>query len=353
MIEKRVVVFGHFGSGQNLSNGQTIKTKIVTEEIEKHVGKDFVERIDTVGGVKALPKLFFKCASALKKSKNVVIFPAENGLKFFVPVLNFFNKFKKRQLFYVVIGGWLPEYLKNKKGLAKKLKKFTCVFVETQTMKKALQEMGFENVEVMPNCKRLKVLNEEDLPINYEKPYKLCTFSRVMKEKGIEDAVNAVKAINEEKGETVFSLDIYGQVDANQKEWFEDLQKTFPDYVSYKGVVDFDKSVEVLKEYYALLFPTYYMGEGFAGTVLDSLSAGVPIIASDWRYNSEIVKDNVTGIIYQTKNQEKLKKALIFSIENNEEWMKMKRECLMQAVNYLPQNALKVLFNKILQGEKV
>ena len=345
MIEKRVVVFGHFGSGQNLSNGQTIKTKIVTEEIEKHVGKDFVERIDTVGGVKALPKLFFKCASALKKSKNVVIFPAENGLKFFVPVLNFFNKFKKRQLFYVVIGGWLPEYLKNKKGLAKKLKKFTCVFVETQTMKKTLQEMGFENVEVMPNCKRLKVLNEEDLPSNYEKPYKLCTFSRVMKEKGIEDAVNAVKAINEEKGETVFSLDIYGQVDVNQKEWFEDLQKTFPVYVSYKGVVDFDKSVEVLKEYYALLFPSLFFTEGIPGTIIDGYASGVPVIASRWESFCDVVNDGESGIGYEFGSQEELKNALEYIVTNSDTWKAMKINCLQKAKTYLPNVALKGLID--------
>ena len=41
------------------------------------------------------------------------------------------------------------------------------------------------------------------------KPLPLCTFSRVMKEKGIEDAVYAVRTVNEHFGRTVYTLDIY------------------------------------------------------------------------------------------------------------------------------------------------
>ena len=70
--------------------------------------------------------------------------------------------------------------------------------------------------------------------------------SRIMKEKGIEDAVNAVKAINRELGRTVYTLDIYGQVDNSQTEWFKNLQKTFPSYIRYRGLVSFEKSVEII-----------------------------------------------------------------------------------------------------------
>ena len=73
-------------------------------------------------------------------------------------------------------------------------------------------------------------------------------------------------------------------MDSVQTEWFNELKSTFPSYIKYGGLVPFDKSVEVLKNYFALLFPTYYEGEGFAGTLLDAMAAGVPVVASDWRY---------------------------------------------------------------------
>lgn len=123
-----------------------------------------------------------------------------------------------------------------------------------------------------------------------------------MREKGIEDAVNAVVSVNTVLGVQAFSLDIYGQVDGMQTEWFEALQKEFPSYIRYGGLVPFDKSVDVLKCYFALLFPTCYEGEGFAGTLIDAYSAGVPVIASDWKYNAELVNEDV-GFVYPTGDQ--------------------------------------------------
>ena len=178
-------------------------------------------------------------------------------------------------------------------------------------MLNALVKQGLKNAKHLPNFKRLKVLDESELIYQYNEPYKLCTFSRVMKEKGIEDAINAVTSINNEKKRVVFTLDIYGQIDDNYKERFDELKSAFPDYIKYKGVVDFDKSVDVLKEYMALLFPTYYEGEGFAGTILDAYASGVPIIATDWKYNAEIIHNLKDGLIYDYRTPEKLRSILI------------------------------------------
>ena len=66
-----------------------------------------------------------------------------------------------------------------------------------------------------------------------------------MKEKGIEDAVNAVMTVNAKLGRMAYALDVYGQVDNSQVEWFETLQKGFPNYIRYDGLVPFDKSVVI------------------------------------------------------------------------------------------------------------
>jgi glycosyltransferase involved in cell wall biosynthesis len=202
-------------------------------------------------------------------------------------------------------------------------------------MKKALEEKGFANVFVMPNCKELNVLTEEELVYSKAEPFKLCTFSRVCKQKGIEDAVKAVIEANEHFGRTVYTLDIYGQVDSNEIEWFANLKTTFPEYVQYGGLVPFDKSVEVLKDYYALLFPTYYEGEGFAGTILDAYAAGIPVIASDWKYNAEIVKVGETGFLHEAKNAKELTQLLLEMFEKN--LILVKKNCLKEAKKYSPE----------------
>lgn len=111
-------------------------------------------------------------------------------------------------------------------------------------------------------------------------------------------------------GRTVYTLDIFGQVDAGYKERFSELEKSFPDYISYGGAIEANKSVETLKSYFALLFPTYYKGEGFAGTLIDAMSAGVPVIASGWKYNPEFVVPGKTGVIIKTAMLKGLPRSL-------------------------------------------
>lgn len=343
---RKICVLGHFGFGEDLSNGQTIKTKIITEELSRHFGEQEVLKIDTHGGVKALFKSPFQVFKALKNSKNIIILPAHNGLRVIAPLLMMQNHLFHRKLHYVVIGGWLPEFLKTRKRLAKTLKKYDGIYVETNTMKKALEEQGFFNVIVMPNCKNLSILKAHELVYQTAEPYPLCTFSRVMREKGIEDAVDAVRAVNEKSGRTVYTLDIYGQVDAGQTEWFDNLQNNFPPYVKYKGVVPFDKSVDVLKDFFALLFPTYYEGEGFAGTLIDAYSAGVPVIASDWKYNVELVNENV-GCVYPTKDQLAFVDILKATAINPALLLCKKRLCLKEAEKYRIDKAVQVLVERL------
>lgn len=333
----KVGVCGHFGENNIFLDGQTIKTKIITKEL----GKIYtIKTLDTFNSKKRILNILFGLIKLLIQCENIIILPAHNGLKIIVPFLVFFNNIFKRKLHYIVIGGWLSEYLKNRENLKKSLKKFNYIYVETLSMKKSLENQEFRNVFVMPNCKDLKILKEEELIYNTEKPYKLCTFSRVMKEKGIEDAIEAVKIINKKSKEIVYTLDIYGQIDENYRERFENLINEFPEYIKYKGIVPFNKSVEVLKNYYILLFPTYYEGEGFAGTLIDTFSAGVPVIASDWKYNKEIVNSK-NGFIFKTRNIDALVKILYYISLDNCFIDNLKKSCLREASKFDSKQVVK------------
>ena len=342
---KKVAVIGHFGFGHEYLDGQTVKTKILTEEFCRCFGEDEVIKIDTHGGIKTLLQAPFQVSWALKNSENVIVLPAQNGVRVFGRLLPLFkNFFKKRKIHYSVIGGWLPKMLENKRGLARVLKKFDGIYVETSTMKKALEQQGFRNICVIPNCKKLMALREDELVYPVSEPYKLCTFSRVMREKGIEDAVNAVKAVNDKFQRTVFELDIYGPVDTAQTEWFDSLCKSFPQFVQYRGVVPFDKSVEVLKDYFALLFPTRFYTEGVPGTIIDAYAAGVPVISARWQSFADIVEENVTGLGYEFCDEEDFLNNLLCVAEDVNRFNLMKPACLEYSNRFLPQEALKTLY---------
>ena len=349
-MQVKVSVLGHFGEGENLLNGQTVKTKIVTEELQNQLGNDQVLKIDTHGGWKTLLKAPFQAFNALKKSTNVLIFPAHNGLRVYAPLLAALKPcFKKRKLHYVVIGGWLPQFLTERRSLAKSLRKFDGIYVETNTMQKALEEQGFTNVFVMPNCKKLRILTEKELVYPSGIPYKLCTFSRVMKEKGIETAVNVIKRINEKLGYTAYSLDIYGQVDSAQIGWFDNLKQQFPEYVQYRGCVDADKSVEILQNYFALLFPTHFYTEGIPGTIIDAYAAGIPVISAKWESYSDVVDEGVTGIGYDFDDEDQFENILMMVAMNPDIILSKKKQCLQEAKKFKTDKVIQ-RFVELIEG---
>lgn len=343
----KIGILGHFGEGTNLLNGQTVKTKIITEELQKQLGQDQVLKIDTHGGWKTLLKAPFQVFYALKNSTNILIFPAHNGLRVYAPLLSFVKRFfKKRKIHYVVIGGWLPQFLIQRKHLSKILKKFDGIYVETNTMKSSLEVQGFKNVYVMPNCKKLTVLSENELVYPSGVPYKLCTFSRVMKEKGIETAVSIIKKVNDRLGYIAYSLDIYGQVDTAQTEWFETLKNQFTNYIRYCGCVDSDQSVEVLQQYFALLFPTHFYTEGIPGTIIDAYAAGIPVISAKWESFSDVVDEGITGFGYDFDDADQLERILLEVAQKPNVLLGMKENCIRKAKDYIPESAIQIMTEK-------
>lgn len=268
-------------------------------------------------------------------------------MKFYFPILTFFaNKFHKN-IYHDVIGGNLDLYVSKYSKFKNYLNSFQVNWVETEGMKKKLIDQGINNCEVMPNFKRLSIANTDFNEIHFTEPYRFCIFSRVMKEKGVEDAIEAIETINKEAGRDICTLDIYGRIDEGYVEHFEELLTTVTKAIQYKGMVPYDKSVEAIKDYYALLFPTYWKGEGFPGTIVDAFSAGLPVIATDWNCNSEIVDNGINGILYPNEETKTLKDAIICIIKNNCEMIAMKKQCIKTAKKYQPDMYVKRIVERI------
>ena len=341
---KRIGICGHYGGKTNPLNGQTIKTKIITEELRTLYGDDEVQTVDTYGGAKRTPAYLLGLWRLTARCRNVMILPAHNGVKILAPFLALINRLYRRKLHYIVIGGWLPELVSTRKRLRKSLQRFDAIYVETSTMKRAMEAQGFDNIVLMPNCKNLPILAENELVYAAGEPYKLCTFSRVNGEKGIEDAIRAVCTVNGELNRRAYTLDIYGQIEPDYLERFTALQNNFPDYIRYCGCVDFDCTTPVLKEYYALLFPTKYYTEGIPGTVIDAYAAGLPVISSRWESFCDVIDEGLVGLGYPFGQEDKLEELLLELLNNPETLNAMKVNCLHKAQAFL---ASKVVQEKL------
>lgn len=342
----KVSICGHFGGNEKYFDGQTVKTKNIYNELLCRYKKEEIGIVDTYNWKKHPIRLFMNCIRIMKKSKNLIILPAHNGIKVFIPLFVNLNRIYKRKVFYIVIGGWLPELLQGKKYLIRKIKMLDKIFVETNKMKHKLVNLEINNVDILVNFKKITPLTEEKLNYDFDKPYKICTFSRVMKEKGIEDVVEAIKQINKEADEIIYKLDIYGPIDTKYIEQFKKIEEGFPQYIQYKGCVDSNKSIDTLKKYYLLVFPTRFKSEGIPSTIIDAFASGTPVIASRWDNFEEVIKEGYNGFGYEFGSQ----KDLILKLKecsNNERILKLKKNCILTANIYNPKKAIQKLIMEL------
>lgn len=336
---KDFAIIGHFANGQLCFNGQTIKTQNVYEALCNKVGKERIIKIDSAGGLLFLFRLPIILYHTLKQAQQLIIMPAQNGVRIIPVLLVWLNHFFHRKLYYIVIGGWLPQMAKRLPALQYALRKLDGIFVETSTMHTELKQLGIRSVYVMPNFKHIPIRTTQEISnLNFSHPYPLCTFSRITPTKGIKEAIDAVKMVNARLQKKAYSLDIFGVIE--DEKWFSHLMDNQPDYIQYKGTISPDLSVETLCNYYLLLFPTYYKGEGLAGTILDAMAAGVPVITTEWHNNTEIIQDAINGYLVPIQDSQSIANILYHLAITNTMLLDLRKNCLQVALRYTPDQII-------------
>ena len=340
---KRVCVVGNFGvAGVKPSDGQTVKTQTLYRALVKKYGSENVTCFNTYGGALALLKWMFQSWWLLMTCRNVIVLPAQRALPIVVPLLFVENLLFRRTLHYDVIGGWLSSYLKNRALLTAVLKHWNHIYVETTTLQSKLHEMEFQNVQVVPNGKDLIPL--ERVPArDYTLPLRLIFLARVNREKGLEDAVQSVRKVNDMFDSPRYVLDVYGKVEDDG--WFDEMRHLFSPQIAYKGVLESDKTVESLSSYDLMIFPTRYETEGVPGSIIDAYMAGLPVIASRWESFSDVVDEKMTGYGYRLGDVEDLITVLLNVVENVDKLTNMSQLALQKACQYTEKQMIEIISN--------
>ena len=346
----RVLIIGAFDFKKMDIGGQLVKTRELYNLLKKQSYFEFVDYLETFKWKKRFVFKFFELLAKTRKNDIIIMLPAQNGVNVFSKLLLLFKK-KKTRVYYYVIGGWLPEILINNNKLSNRLMKFNGIWVETTNMCNSLKSIKFNNVYVIPNFKNIKPLKVNDMITKYEAPYKLCTFSRVMVEKGIEDAINAIKKINSDNNKVILTLDIYGAIDENYLKSFNLLMKSFPKYIQYKGIINPSESINTIKNYFLLLFPTHYYTEGIPGTIIDSYASGVPIITSLWKNYNDVFMNGITGYGYSFDDKEGLINAILNAINDVENVVNMKKNCLKYSEKFTTEAVEKEIKDLLMNGD--
>lgn len=140
--------------------------------------------------------------------------------------------------------------------------------------------------------------------------------ARVMKQKGIDQYLEAAQYIRKEYPNTRFH--ICGFCEQNYKEKLLDLEKQ--GIIIYHGLVN--DMTDIYQKISCTIHPTYYP-EGLSNVLLESCACGRPVITTDRSGCREVVDNGVNGFIVKERDSQALieiiKRFLNLSIEKRQQ----------------------------------
>lgn len=129
-----------------------------------------------------------------------------------------------------------------------------------------------------------------------ESPIEFLFIARVMKDKGIEEYLEAAKIIKQKYADSV-NFNIIGSI---EQEKYKSILKEYEEQgiIKYHGFQSDIKSF--IKKSHCTINPSYT--EGMSNVLLESAACGRPLIASNIPGCKEIIDEGSTGYIFDVKN---------------------------------------------------
>ena len=286
-------------------------------------------------GVKHQPwRLLYLLYILFRYPKTKIVVSASTYIAY--DVIKFLNFFGKKNIYYWVIGGVFPQLAKKNNYKLDYYRKLKGIFVESPRMVETLKNMDINNAKYVPNFKRINY--RPSIEKKKSEIIKFVFLSRIHPDKGCPLIINSVKQLNKKGYKYGFVVDFYGPIDPEYNEFLDSIKGV--DNINYRGFLKLDKKgYDRLAEYDMMLFPTFWNGEGFPGIVVDAFTAGLPILASDWNFNTELVDEN-TGIIIPHSNQEALTNAMLNILQGNVDLAGLSKNCYNKAMDFDDRNVL-------------
>ena len=318
----------------NLSNspkgGEEYKNQLILKKLILAVTFQIIA-IDTYQWKKKPFLIFNLLFSLLFKQFDSIVISASSASTFqLLKFLNFLKPSILKKTHYLVIGGYFPDGIRSRRYDWKIYQNLKSVVVEGEILRDQLLSCSeLKNIEVIPNFKKFEFkLSQIGQSVT---PFKFVFIGRISETKGILEIIEATNILKKEISLLDIQVDFYGPLEENI-EFPENLP------IAYKGYLNImdkqDESYFTLSEYSCLLFPTYWMGEGFPGVIIDAYIAGLPVIATDWNMNKEVVEEGKTGIIIPIQDSKALAAAMLKMLEDPQLVAKMSQNSLNKAQDY-------------------
>ena len=360
VFQKKIGFIGNFGD-KNIIGGQIAKTRELFAAMlrRKNVSQLLVDEFLREGLVKEeiLPdcfsvldlnnKNYFYFVTQLVKvfstSHSIVIIMSSSSYFKLLPVFSFLNRIYKRVLYEFVIGGTRQERIGKRELYYEK--QFKRIFVESNYMKNSYYKLGLYNTMYMPNFKCVSPISVKEVENRDFSVVKCCTYSRIDEKKGVDIAIKVMNYLMNKSNK--ITLDIIGPVDNSYRKAFEELLKNAPQNVKYVGYIDGNISKQILQKYDILVFPTQWETEGFPGSFIDAMQAGLVILSTDKENFKDVIHDGENGFLLHKSDITGFAEKILELSLNYKKLRNMQKKSLSECIKYDTDIVIKEFLEEI------
>ncbi len=241
---------------------------------------------------------------------DIVMFNfSDHGLVNYFPFLSKVAKCLGKKVVLRKFGGSLDIYLskideKKIEKVVTALQQADLIFIETKFGISHLECLigKTDKIHWFPNVRKPAQCHKASSDFN-----KKCVFmSHINTEKGVDELLQVAKMLPEG-----YSIDLYGAIKEEKYRNFD-----FDSYgVTYHGEISSKQVLQLLPKYSLLLLSSYR--EGYPGIIIEALSTGVPVVASNIGGIPEIITDGYNGKLMQPGDVQSLYDAILsFDADN-------------------------------------
>lgn len=333
---KKTIFIGPAGRSGVPKDGAAVKNYYITKFLSKRQGKLIV--CDTEGWKKN-PVILLKIVFVLLFNPNAFYIVSANNTSSYwlIKIMSFF---RIKDLVYWVIGGSIADWIESGKVKKESYRSVRLFIVEGERMRNTLERCGFSNAIVVPNFKVIDKLPKLDRHDD-SRIIKFVFLSRILPDKGCDLIFEACSYLNNKGYENVYKVDFYGPIADEYKDVFFE-KVNIHNNVNYCGFIDLRDTSNYgqLADYDVMLFPTFWHGEGFPGIFIDAFISGLPVLATDWSMNGEVIKNEKNGWLIESKNSEALTDKMEMIINGKYDLNVMREECQGESAKYNMETVL-------------
>ena len=337
---KLILFVGWVNQGKAPVDGETTKNQYIIAELKKYCKVtvlDFYEKnrhpwiyLQTLLAFITQPKATIILSTS---AKNVY------GMLKLLKALHI-----RRDIIHWVIGGAFGKYVKEGRFRADIFNYVKYNLVQCKGMIAELESAGVTNAKFVSNFKPIAYYPDLEKALAGRRACEKIRFvflSRIMPGKGCDYLLEAVRMLNEKGLQDKYIVDFYGKIDGSyQKTFIQKVNKL--KNVKYNGLLDLraKEGYDTLATYHAMVFPTVHPTEGFSGIFIDAFISGLPVLASDWAYNAEILSGEHIGLVYPIHDVAALAHTMEKCIIGEVDLTRMAVKARAEAINYQADHVL-------------